>query len=95
MTDDERPTTAGPLQGLFWLNSKFVGRQAEVLDKRLEKDAGAGAASRIDRAYKLLYGRPPVPEEVTLGLEFISSGENAWTKYLRTLMGAAEFSSVN
>ncbi len=92
---DERPTTAGPLQGLFWLNSKFVGRQAEVLEKRLAKDAGASAASRIDRAYKLLYSRPPAPEEVTLGLEFVSTGENAWTKYLRTLMGAAEFSSVN
>lgn len=92
---DERPTTAGPLQGLFWLNSKFVGRQAEALDKRLAKDSGAGAASRIDRAYKLLYGRPPAPEELTLGLEFVSTGENAWTKYLRTLMGAAEFSSVN
>lgn len=95
ISTDERPTTAGPLQGLFWLNSKFVASQALALNKRLSKEAGADSSARIARAYALLYGRPPVPDEIKLGLEFVSTGEKAWAQYLRILMGAAEFSSVN
>ena len=36
---DNRPVTAGPLQGLYWLNSKFVARHARALDERLIKEA--------------------------------------------------------
>ena len=55
---DERAVTAGPLQGLDWLNSSFVTKQAAVLDERLSKEA-KGTNERIERAYKLLYSRPP------------------------------------
>lgn len=95
ISTDERPVTAGPLQGLFWLNSKFVALNADALNQRLTKEAGSDPAKRISRAYLLLYGRPPAPEEVKLGVEFVSTGAKAWPQYLRTLLGAAEFSSVN
>jgi mono/diheme cytochrome c family protein len=93
---DERAVTAGPLQGLYWLNSNFVFQQAKALDARLTREAGADAAARIARAYKLLYGRSPDPAEVKLGVEYVTSaGTHAWPKYLQALLGSSEFSSVN
>lgn len=94
-TTDERAITAGPLQGLYWLNSAFITRQANILDERLSKEA-KGVTDRIQRAYKLLYSRPPDPAELKLGAEYLSSaGPNAWPKYLQALLGSSEFSSVN
>ena len=92
---DERAVTAGPLQGLYWLNSAFVTKQAAVLDERLSKEA-KGTNERIERAYKLLYARPPDSAEIKLGIQYITSGgPNAWPKYLQALLGSSEFSSVN
>lgn len=92
---DARPTTAGPLQGLYWLNSRFVAKQATALQERLAKEAGPQPAKRIGRAYRLLYNRDPDAEELRLGVEYVASGDAAWPSYLRALLGAAEFSSVN
>ncbi|MFN7922497.1 MAG: PSD1 and planctomycete cytochrome C domain-containing protein [Bryobacteraceae bacterium] len=95
-TTEERPVTAGPLQGLFFLNSKFVQEQSRALHQRLEREAGADAASRIRRAYALLYGRAPDAQELKLGSDFVASGEpKAWSQYLQALLGSAEFTSVN
>jgi mono/diheme cytochrome c family protein len=95
-TTDERAVTAGPLQGLYWLNSAFVTRQAGVLVERLAKEAGASNEARIQRAYALLYGRPADASEVKIGVEYVTSaGANAWPKYLQALLGSSEFSSVN
>ena len=92
---DKRTVTTGPLQGLYWLNSEFVSTQAKAFDERLRKDAGEDAARRIDRAYRLLYARPPDSTEAKLGIEYVASGGEAWTQYLQALLSAAEFSSVN
>ncbi|MBM3764159.1 MAG: DUF1553 domain-containing protein [Acidobacteria bacterium] len=92
---DERPVTAGPLQGLYWLNSKFVAEQARALDERITKEAGPDARAKIDRAYKLLFARSADPEEVKIGLEYVASGQKAWPRYLQVLLGSGEFSSVN
>jgi len=92
---DERAVTAGPLQGLYWLNSAFVSRQAIALDERLSKEA-KGLNDRIERAYKLLFSRPPDSAELKIGIDYLSSaGPNAWPKYLQALLGSSEFSSVN
>ena len=92
---DERAVTAGPLQGLYWLNSAFVTKQAAMLDERLSKEA-KGTNERIERAYKLLYARLPDSAEIKLGIQYITSGgPNAWPKYLQALLGSSEFSSVN
>jgi len=92
---DERAVTAGPLQGLYWLNSAFIVKQAKHLDERIAKEAGASREARIQLAYKLLYSRPPDTAEMKLGVEYVSSaGANAWPKYLQALLGSSEFSSV-
>ncbi len=93
---DERAITAGPLQGLYWLNSAFITKQAEALDKRLKAEVPGDDAARLQRAYKLLYSRPPDAAEMKLGVDYLSSaGPNAWPKYLQALLGTSEFSSVN
>jgi hypothetical protein len=93
---DERAITAGPLQGLYWLNSPFITKQAEALDKRLKTEVQGDDAARIRRAYKLLYSRPPDAAEMKLGVDYLSgAGPNAWPKYLQALLGSSEFSSVN
>jgi len=95
-TTDERAVTAGPLQGLYWLNSPFIAKQAKALSERLAKEAQASDTARIERAYKLLYARPPEPAETKIGLQYLSTaGANAWPKYLQALLGSSEFSSVN
>jgi hypothetical protein len=93
-TAEERPLTIGPLQGLFFLNSKFIQSQARVLEKRLESDAGTDAKARIARAYKLLFGRAPDSQELALGVEYVSSGQKDWAQYLQVLLGSAEFTSL-
>ncbi|MBY0507386.1 MAG: PSD1 and planctomycete cytochrome C domain-containing protein [Bryobacteraceae bacterium] len=95
ISTDDRPTTSGPLQGLYWLNSPFVAKQAAKLNERLLREAGSLPAARITRAYHLLYGRPPDAEELQLGQEYVASGDASWPPYLRALLGATEFSSVN
>jgi len=95
---DERTVTAGPLQGLYWLNSEFVATQAAALEKRLTSEAGREARPRIERAYRVLYSRDPAREEAEAGMEYLAAGANsekAWVQYLQTLLSAAEFTSVN
>jgi hypothetical protein len=91
---EERTVTAGPLQALYWLNSEFVADQAKALDERLIKEAGQGAEERIRRAYQLLYARAPDSAEMNIGMKFVT-GDDAWVRYLHTLLSAAEFWSVN
>jgi hypothetical protein len=92
---DARPVTAGPLQGLYWLNSKFVAQQAQALHERLLKEAGNTAKARIERAYQLLYSRPPDSEELRIGIEFTQKDAKAWPVYWQTLLSSGEFASVN
>jgi hypothetical protein len=77
------------------LNSSFVADQAKALEARLALEAGPEAGRKIERAYSLLYGRRPDPEELKLGVKYVSSGGSSWQQYLQALLGSAEFTSVN
>ena len=49
-------------------------------------------ARKIDKLYRLLYGREPLPAESALANEFIGAGsEIAWQRYVQALMLANEF----
>jgi hypothetical protein len=84
-------------QALFLLNNPFMLEQTQVLAKRvasLETDE----RRRINRAYALLYGRPPSAEEVAVGREFLrhaGGGEQAWQEYSEILLCANEFIYVD
>ena len=92
---DRRSVTVGPMQRLFFLNSPFVMEQAEALARRLARESPQGGRARIRRAYSLLYGRPPDPSEIRMGLEYLDGEKDPWPKYAQMLLASSEFSSVN
>jgi hypothetical protein len=88
-----RAETTTPLQKLFVLNSPFMVAQAEALAQRLHAEIPAGEKAdlkRIERAYMLLYARPPAPAEVRLGLAFLRGGEGRWRAYAHALLASNE-----
>jgi cytochrome c553 len=72
VTAEARTTTTVPLQQLFVLNSEFMVRQAKAFAARLTANAGETDATRIQRAYLLAYGRPPIAAELRLGLAYLA-----------------------
>jgi mono/diheme cytochrome c family protein len=88
-SSEQRVVTNVPLQRLFMMNSGFVEQQAAGLAKRLTGDDG----ERVRQAYRLLYGRPPSPEEVQLAVAFVRKSN--WNEYARVLLNSNEFEWVN
>lgn len=73
ITSEQREVTNVPLQGLFFLNSDLIQRQAGALLSRLGPESDP--AARIQRAYRLLYQRQASESEVRRGLEFLKKAE--------------------
>jgi hypothetical protein len=84
-----RPETSTPLQQLFSLNSPFVIERSKALANRLT-GAESKAEGQIDLAYRILFQREPTPDERSIGLEFLSSGEPL-ELYTQVLLTGNEF----
>jgi hypothetical protein len=69
LSAEKRFTTTVPLQRLFFMNSDFVQQQAEHLAQRVAGEADNTA--RIQKAYRLVYGRAATADEVKAGLEYL------------------------
>ena len=65
---------------------------APGLAKRLAREGETNEA-RIDRAYQLLFNRPPSTGERDTGLAFLSQAhtEAGWNQYAQALLGSEEF----
>ena len=91
---EKRSVTTTPTQKLFLLNSPFMLEQAKALASRLTSDSAENDAARVRRAYLLLYGRSPSPEEVRLAVEFLekpeADGMPRWERYAQVLLAANE-----
>jgi hypothetical protein len=101
-TAERRVETITPLQKLFVLNSPFMAEQSTALADRLRADVpGTGEDAdrrRIDRAYRLLYGRPPTATEEQLGLSYLAAGDDRaapWCRYAQVLLAANELLYVD
>jgi hypothetical protein len=110
-TAEQRFTTIVPLQRLYFMNSSFVYKQAEAFAKRVYDEApGSEQASdtaRIQKAYRILFGRAPNDAETKAGLDFLQAhpetpGDQvagqpatAWSQYARVLLSSNEFEFVN
>lgn len=68
---EQRFTTNVPLQRLFFMNSDFVQQQAELLAQKLDGEPTREA--RIQKAYRLVFGRAATAEEIKLGIEYVRS----------------------
>jgi Protein of unknown function (DUF1553)/Protein of unknown function (DUF1549)/Planctomycete cytochrome C len=64
-------TTVAP-QALALLNDAFVRARAGDFAFRLSREAGDDAAALVDRAYRLVFGRPPAEAERDAGVEFLA-----------------------
>src|SRR5262249_34132897 len=101
VSGDQRSVTNVPLQGLFFLNSELVWRQAERVAERLNGVA-AGNDAKIHKAYRLLYGRNATERELRHGLKFLgeagadaASKTNPWQQYAHVLLSSGEFLYLN
>jgi hypothetical protein len=100
---DQRNVTNTPLQGLFFMNSDLMAHEAEVFAARLEREAVAGedVAGRIERAYRLLFGRGASEREIQNGRRFLEgaattpSKMSPWQQYSQVLLSSPEFYYVN
>lgn len=92
-TSEQRTVTVGPLQRLFFMNSKFVTVQSKVLADRITKES-SDDRGRIDRAYGILFGRSVTAPEMKAGLDYLKSEKDPWPKYMQVLLGTSEFSAV-
>jgi hypothetical protein len=93
-TDRRTVSTVAP-QALFLLNNPFLLESSAALARRLIASTSDGAARGI-RAYRLLFGRSPEPEELRLALDFVAAAgrekeEQSWTDLARTLLCTNEF----
>ncbi|MBM3766134.1 MAG: DUF1553 domain-containing protein [Acidobacteria bacterium] len=84
----QRSISNTPVQALTLLNNGFVMKQSERLAARLAHEAPTPEA-RIKRAYQILYGREPSPNELDAGLTF--SRQNGMPAYARVLFNTNEF----
>jgi hypothetical protein len=102
LTSEKRVITTVPMQQLFVLNGEFLMRQAKSLSQLLFTEATGDDASRIDRAYSVLFQRAPTPVELQIGQNFlraplpddVSAGDvklTAWERYVQALLGTNEF----
>jgi len=67
-----RHETTVPQQALFLMNSPLVVEQAKRLVALAAFRDCADDRSRIDFLYQRIYQRPPRPDEIRLGIEFVS-----------------------
>jgi hypothetical protein len=65
-----RTTSTTPLQALYLLNDPFIHEQTRLIADRVMRKAEEDAG-RIRFAYELLFSRPPAPEEIEAGREFL------------------------
>ncbi len=104
-TAEQRFTTNVPLQRLYFMNSSFVYKQAQAFAKRVY-DEGSDTA-RIQKAYRILFGRAPTDAEIKAGVDFLAAHPEtpgnqiagqpttAWSQYTRVLLSSNEFEFVN
>ena len=105
-TDNSCPvryTTTVPTQALGMLNGEFTNEQADLLAKRLEKDAGKDVAKQVARGIRLTTGRVPDTKEVEKDVAFVErlkvkhrlSDAKAMQQYALLLLNANEFVYVD
>jgi len=68
-TAERRFVTNVPLQRLFLMNSDFMQQHAERLAARVAGEPTEEA--RIEKTYRILFGRAPSPAEVEAGREYL------------------------
>src|SRR5215467_13854760 len=72
MPSGRRHETTVPQQALFLMNSPLVVEQAKKLVTLADFNKCESSELKVDFLYQRVYQRPPRPEEVKLGIEFVT-----------------------
>lgn len=84
-----RNSTTTPLQALTLMNHQFTLDIAAFLAQRLEREAGSdNIDAQIERAFRLLYSRPPAPVELEAAEKMIAASN--LTAFCRALINTNE-----
>jgi hypothetical protein len=97
-TSPQRASTTVPQQALFLMNNPFVLECARRLVRRPDVAAEPDVPRRVEHLYRLVYGRPPSPEETALACDFVGAAPGtpvAWERYAQALLLANEFVFVD
>ena len=98
-TEKRNVSTVAP-QALLFLNHPFVQAKARALAERLAAEVSGDDNARIDRAFRLLFGRSARPEEVDVCLEVLhrkgkSQAGADWAGLAHVLLCSNEFMYVD
>ncbi len=74
-TNAGRFVTTVPQQSLYFLNAPFAIEQARTLAGSSAMLQAKDDATRIRTLYRRLFGRSPLPEELALGMRFLSGSD--------------------
>jgi hypothetical protein len=85
----QRGRSTTPLQALALFNSPFVRDQAERLGARLVADVPEGGDARLARAFQLVLGRGPGPEDLAEARGLVET--HGWPALGRALFNCNEF----
>jgi hypothetical protein len=93
----QRDLTTIPQQALFLLNHPFVLECARQVLARPELAGEKDFGRKVTALYRLVYGRAPAAEELSLAREFLGGAVEspAWTRYAQGLLMANEFGFVD
>jgi mono/diheme cytochrome c family protein len=93
-TSPRRDNTTVAPQALFLMNHPAVLRAAKKLLERPDVAAEKDTPGKVDRLYRILYGRAASERERTLAQEYLNR-DGAWERYAHALLLANEFVFVD
>lgn len=94
-TSPKRDQTTVPPQALFLMNHPFVRTAAEAMVGRTDVASLGDPDARVDRLFRLAYGRPPRDEEASLIRAFLSGQPVPWVELGQAMLLANEFVFVD
>jgi hypothetical protein len=92
-TAPRRAITTTPLQALTLMNNALVLYLSDAFAERLLREAGPDVEARVDRAYRLAFGRGPEPEERVRAVKLVE--EFGGSTLARALFNSNEFLYVD
>ncbi len=90
-------STVAP-QALFLMNNLFVRGRARFAAERLAAEKFQDDDARLQHAYRLTLGRPPLPGEIAVAKKLLRTETNtaeAWTDIFHALFASVDFRYVN
>jgi hypothetical protein len=95
VTGQRNSTTVAP-QALYMLNHRFVYQQSRFAAQRLLALPIDDDRLRVERAYRMIVGRPPSTKEAEEVLNYLESAaadeeEDTWTDIVQALFSSLDF----